>query len=476
VTSVEGFVLTFLANAIWQAPLLALGGLGAARLLGTAPAAYRFRLWTVVLVLAVAAPLASAARSRDRKTPSRLTMSRGAPWGDIGYGGRGAAPTRTRSLSLALEYALPRWGGPATLAYLALVAARVLWLGRAWGRTRRIVRAAHPSPPSLHAAIAECASAFGRFPEVRISGEVTAPMTFGLRQPMIVLPPWFVRDARPERARGALAHELAHVVRRDCALNLACELLAAPLSMHPAVRFVRRRSSGAREAACDEAAAAFVGGRAYARTLFEVAAASRRGIGLAGALGALDGNDLEDRMKKILDGGRSMGRRQATLSMVVLVAGLSLVGRLAAGAAVAVSTEAGPSDMVGTWTAEMPGGSLQSRPAAEMTIALTARGPEIALVLYRYRVDDGKTDVERPPVVQHSVENGVLRFRTRVDDFQLRKDDPPAPMEADWQFTILGADTGELRMLRNSRQEAEESAGRGVPSRPPLPMKRRSKP
>ena len=41
----EGAVLTFLVNAVWQTPVVAAAGFGAAFLLRRASAAYRYRLW-----------------------------------------------------------------------------------------------------------------------------------------------------------------------------------------------------------------------------------------------------------------------------------------------------------------------------------------------------------------------------------------------------------------------------------------------
>jgi hypothetical protein len=75
--------------------------------------------------------------------------------------------------------------------------------------------------------------------------------------------------------------------------------------------------------------------------------------------------------------------------------------------------------------------------------------------------------------VRHSVEKGVLRFQTRVEDFRLRPEDQPSAMEADWQFVIVGKDAGELTVLSNSKLEADKAQGRKVPPpAPPLAMTR----
>ncbi len=80
-------------------------------------------------------------------------------------------------------------------------------------------------------------------------------------------------------------------------------------------------------------------------------------------------------------------------------------------------------------------------------------------------------------MIRHGVKNGVLQFRTRGEDFRLRPEDPPSPMEADWEFVVVSADAGQLRLLRNSKLEADKAQGKAVPPpAPPLPMKRVSKP
>jgi beta-lactamase regulating signal transducer with metallopeptidase domain len=467
-TRVEGLVLTFLANAIWQAPVLVALAWAGTRLLRRAPAAYRHQLWLAALLLAVLSPVASAVRATPGNPPHAGGNARG--FALSGPGGAGSTEPTAKRLPFATEYSLGRVGRAAAAAYLLFLLVRAIRLAAGWQRTGRLVRGSVPAPAHVLGAAAECGVAFGREPDVRVSSEVAAPMTFGVRRPVIVLPARFARGAGTETLRGALAHELAHVVRRDCGVNLASECLSLPLSFHPAVRFLKRRLGGTREAACDEAAARLVGPRGYARMLLEVATSSCRPARLAGAVGVLDGNDLEDRMERILTTMHPMPGRRATLALGALLLALGAAARLSWAAGVGVTTEAGPSDMVGRWTATMPGGSSAGQPAAELMIALTPNGPDIGLTLYRYDADGGQPAAERAPVVQHSVKDGVLRFRTRVDDFRLRAGDPPARMEADWQFVVVGQDAGELTLVRNSKLAADEAREKAAPR--PVSMKR----
>jgi hypothetical protein len=342
-------------------------------------------------------------------------------------------------------------------------------LGRGWLRTEQIARRARPAPAEL----GTLADELGAAGMLRVSDAVAAPMTFGMAEPVIVLPEAFVRGASREAARGVLVHELAHVRRRDCAVNLVCELLALPLAFHPVVRLLRRRTAGARETACDEAAAGVVGARAYADMLLDVAAAAALRPRLAGAIGVLDGNCLEDRMQRILDTRARLGRRGALALLAAAVTAMSLVGRAAAAAALQVPTEPGPEDMVGVWKGEWADGERAGEPAAGLEIVLTAGGPAIDLVLYRYK--QGSKDapeVERPPVVSHRVENGVLYFRTRAQA-PTKSGGAQETLEADWEFSVVvGAGAGRLRVML-PKLSAERAAGKDVPPPPPpLEMKR----
>jgi beta-lactamase regulating signal transducer with metallopeptidase domain len=384
-------------------------------------------------------------------------------------GGSSTAPATVQKSSPGNVSEILRAALPAIAAgYLLLSLGLALRLWRSWRATQRIARAARPAPVPLEA----LASELGAAGMLRVSDAIAAPMTFGVTDPVIVLPDSFARGARPDAVRGVLVHELAHVRRRDCALNLLCELLALPLAFHPLVRTLRRRIAGARESACDEAAAAVVDPGAYAATLLDVATAAARRPRLAGAVGVLDGDSLEDRMKRVLDDRARLRGRRALLLFALSVLALGLVGRAAASAALQVGGKPGPDDMIGVWEAVMPTGDRAGEPAAGLEIILTPSGPAIDMVMYRYKHGSKEApQIERPPVVSHRVENGVLHFRTRAQ-VPMKSGGPLETLEADWSFSVVGKDQGELRVTV-PKLAAERATGKDVPpSPPPLAMKR----
>ena len=65
-----------------------------------------------------------------------------------------------------------------------------------------------------------------------------------------------------------LAHEMAHVARRDFLTNLFCELLSLPISFHPLTYLIKREIDRTRELACDELVTRRVlAPKVYARSL-----------------------------------------------------------------------------------------------------------------------------------------------------------------------------------------------------------------
>ncbi|MBL8213848.1 MAG: M56 family metallopeptidase [Bryobacterales bacterium] len=87
--------------------------------------------------------------------------------------------------------------------------------------------------------------------EVRVSGEIRSPITFGYRRPVILIPESF--GALPEQEqRTILEHEHTHIRRKDWLYVVVEESIRALLWFHPAVWFVINRIHVAREQAVDQ--------------------------------------------------------------------------------------------------------------------------------------------------------------------------------------------------------------------------------
>ena len=157
------------------------------------------------------------------------------------------------------------------------------------------------------------------------------PVTLGALRPVVLLPPSFAEGHGDDAIRAALGHELAHVRRRDYAMNLVHELALLPFAWHPAVRLLRRRLDETREMACDELASeTVIEPRRYARSLVAVAAGSRRPP-LCPALGVNDAGILEERIRHLLRprGGSPRLRRLGIAAGVALLLATSLFASFA---------------------------------------------------------------------------------------------------------------------------------------------------
>jgi len=97
-------------------------------------------------------------------------------------------------------------------------------------RLRRSSTALDPRPE----AVEEAALAVGARASFRVSPRVQRPVTFGLRQPVVLVPAAFSAFAPAEQSAIA-CHELLHVRRRDWLRALAEEVVCAVLWFHPAI-------------------------------------------------------------------------------------------------------------------------------------------------------------------------------------------------------------------------------------------------
>lgn len=102
---------------------------------------------------------------------------------------------------------------------------------------------------------------------LRESAEIAAPLTMGWRRPAVLLPSAWRGWSADERAL-ILAHELAHVRRRDFLAGLLAELTVCLYWFHPLVRWLAGRLRLEQEFAADAAVMALrPGGTHYAACL-----------------------------------------------------------------------------------------------------------------------------------------------------------------------------------------------------------------
>ncbi|MGH9863941.1 MAG: M56 family metallopeptidase [Candidatus Acidiferrales bacterium] len=95
-----------------------------------------------------------------------------------------------------------------------------------------------------------------------------APAVIGWFRPVVMLPVTALTGLSEEQLKAVIAHELAHIRRLDCFVNLFQIAAETLLFYHPAIWWVNKRIRNERENCCDDVAISVCGNAAeYARAL-----------------------------------------------------------------------------------------------------------------------------------------------------------------------------------------------------------------
>jgi len=154
-----------------------------------------------------------------------------------------------------------------------------------------------------------------------------SPVVCGLRRPVVVVPRCWVVALAPAELRALLAHEVAHVKRRDFLANLVQRLIEIPLFFHPGAWLASRRIALAREELCDSWALSLgTDAASYARSL-AAAAELTRGSFAPVSLGIAEGRSaLLRRVETIM---RMENMKRVSRPLVVAVMAVGLVSAIA---------------------------------------------------------------------------------------------------------------------------------------------------
>jgi tetratricopeptide (TPR) repeat protein len=145
-------------------------------------------------------------------------------------------------------------------------------------------------------------------------------------------------EATDDVLATAIGHEMAHIARRDFALNVLFELIVLPISFQPAAVWLRREIDRMRELACDELVTTrLLEPEVYAQSIVQIAAGMPAVARPGYTLGVFDGDILEERIRRLLE------RRVANVkrARVLLAAGVgSLTACVVIASGLAISARA----------------------------------------------------------------------------------------------------------------------------------------
>ena len=303
VLTLSGWVTHYLTHS--AVVLIALGAAGwlGDRLLRRVGPGARHRLWIAALLAGVVLPLVPAGWLSGMRHPDT-----GAAAGTVTVTYRMIAAAAERwTISPTLDVAI----GAGYLLTVLFCLAQLLWR---WRRTSAMAR--RSMAPMLNARavrlLDEAARLAGiQVPTMRCSAEIHGPVVLGWLRPLLIVPEGFF-DVKDEDIAAALAHECAHLARRDFAKNLLYEFAAVAVAYHPVRWMIRRKIAETRELVCDEMAAAASEGRAeYAASLLRLAKAMAAPASVSShAIGVFDGDILEERIMRLTMDVPKMSRMQ----------------------------------------------------------------------------------------------------------------------------------------------------------------------
>lgn len=136
---------------------------------------------------------------------------------------------------------------------------------------------------------------------VRIHRSILVPMTFGWLRPLILLPESAL-DWPTERRNAAIAHENAHIARRDCLWNFLTQITCAVWWFHPLTWLIASRARKNAEKAADNTVLRNgLSSAEYAQHLLDVARSTAGSWEVTSGIAMAEPSMLESRVVAVLD-------------------------------------------------------------------------------------------------------------------------------------------------------------------------------
>jgi beta-lactamase regulating signal transducer with metallopeptidase domain len=322
----------------WQIAVL-FGLVGVACLfLRRASAHWRYLLWLVVLVKCLVPPVMPIALPGVAKTLEHILSKGNAAFQDARSAAAAteisAAPSQS-SVSAQAFSSVNSLSRPSTWERfdwrLWLVAAWVagglsylmVALIKAWRIQLGLKQARTWPDMDLECEFLDMAKLVGiaHRPKLCLIRGLGQPFVWGIFRGSIYLPEAFGRQGTSRERMLIMGHELAHVQRWDALINFVQVMVQAVFFFHPLVWWLNKLIRHEREKCCDETAVAslHVDCREYGSAIVDRLAAYYEPACPSSAL-AISGHakDLEDRVKSLLQPGRSFHRQPTVPTMIAV--------------------------------------------------------------------------------------------------------------------------------------------------------------
>lgn len=353
-----------LANGIIQSSLVLAGALLLAWVFRRRSAALRHAIIATGVLCACATPLIRHLVPEWESSPVSgvIVLESSVQEPEAGGVAPTTIPPAVREWQMA-DVALAVWGGG---AFLGLVV-----LGAGLFRLRQLRRSGRGRPGSSwrHLVHRETAAiALRRRVTVVEVAHPTFAATWGVVRPTVVVPS-SSRDWTGERLGLVLAHELAHVRRRDWLVHIAAAVLQSICWFNPLAWMASRELHRLSEQACDDAVLGLgVDEAVYAGHLIDLArvmGTHRRNWMFAPAEAMARQSSLEGRVRAMMDTKLNRRPLGAAAKAVIVVA---LAALAVPAAALGVFGQGGPGSLAGILR------DPQGRPVPNTALTLTQSG------------------------------------------------------------------------------------------------------
>ncbi len=291
------FSVSYLANAVWEVAIIVAAGWLATRLLKRLGPQVEHSVWISTLMIAVVTPALPFLRT--------LATSLIVP----------STAGQHSSIALVAAQGAPNWRPafvlPETIlwSFLAVYVSAILYFAAGMltsllGALTLLRRAkAAALTPDQEEIWRNCMRSFSlRNARILVSSKVSGPVALSFGNPALLLPPNFAAQCAPHDFLAAVAHECAHLKRRDFQKNLFYEAVSLPLVFHPLTWLLKSQIAQTREMICDAVVSErHMDSHSYSRSLLRlatmVALAAR--VPAIHPIGIFDANILEKRIMRI---------------------------------------------------------------------------------------------------------------------------------------------------------------------------------
>ena len=304
------------------------------------------------------------------------------------------------------------------------------------------------APPEWQEALRKLGAQIHLFRPVRllVSALVQVPTVVGWLRPVVLVPVGALGGLPAEYMEALLLHELAHIRRHDCLVNMLQSVAEAMLFYHPAVWWVSGHIRAERELCCDDVAVAVSGDALpYARALAHLE--SSRPSHLSAAVAA-SGGSLADRIARLLGRSRpavraGLGPVVVTIAVLLATAVYGLVGQSGIRPAFEVATiklsaPARDSTHPATGVRYRPGGRI-----------IATNAPLKLLIQFAYAVHDSRN--HSLPLEASQVVGGPAWVDSDAYDIEAKPESNTDPSHAWPMLQTLLADRFRLRLRTETR-------------------------